>query len=240
VPLVDAQLPESSNKLLAKLMPSDFGLLAPHLEPVALKVRQELEHPGVGITEVYFPQQGLLSIVALLPRGRDIEVGIVGRDGMSGVAIVQNDDQSPFSTFVQIEGSALMIKARILRDVLDQSATMSAFFNRYTRTQAIQVASTALANGRSKLEERLARWLLMVQDRIDSDRIGLTHEFLAIMLGVRRPGVTVALHILEGRGLVRSNRGEILIRDRDGLIELADGAYGIAEDEYRRVMGMAS
>ena len=188
----------------------------------------------------FFPEEGLLSVIAMLPRNRDIEVGIIGRDGMTGVASTQDDDQSPFTTFVQIEGTALAIDVAPLRQALAASPGMRAFFSRYARSQAIQVASTALANGRSKLEERLARWLLMVQDRIDDDRITLTHEFLSIMLGVRRPGVTVALHILEGKGLIRSNRGEILVRDREGLIELADGAYGMAEDEYRRLMGMTS
>lgn len=231
---------EHRNKLLASLAPSDLALLQPHLRPVAMHLRQEMERPGEIITSVIFPESGLLSVIAMLPRSRDIEVGIIGRDGMTGVALMQDDDQSPFTTFVQIEGRALAIDAEPLRQALDASRSMRAFFGRYVRSQAIQVASTALANGRSKLEERLARWLLMVQDRIDDERIVLTHEFLSIMLGVRRPGVTVALHILEGKGLIRSNRGEILIRDREGLIELADGAYGMAEGEYRRLMGMPS
>jgi CRP-like cAMP-binding protein len=237
---VDDQRSEYRNKLLANLLPDDIDLLSPHLELVTIKLRQEIERPDTPITEVFFPQQGLLSVVAVLPRNRDIEVGVIGCDGMSGTAIVQSDDRSPFSTFVQIEGTALKLDAQILSQALAKSTTMRSFFNRYVRSQAMQVASTALANGRSKLEERLARWLLMVQDRLDSDKVTLTHEFLAVMLGVRRPGVTVALHILEGKGLIRSNRGEVLIRDREGLIELADGAYGTAEGEYRRLMGMPS
>lgn len=228
------------NKLLANLVPDDLAVLAPHMQQVRLAQRQEVEQPQKGITEVFFPEEGLLSVIASLPRGRDIEVGVIGRDGMTGTAVVQDDDQSPFLTIVQIKGSAFSIEANILRDALAESATMRGLFNRYTRSLAIQIASTALSNGRGKLEERLARWLVMVQDRIDSERIVLTHDFLAIMLGVRRPGVTVALHILEGKGLVRSVRGEILIRDREGLVELADGAYGLAENEYRRLMGMPS
>ncbi|HEY4201039.1 MAG TPA: Crp/Fnr family transcriptional regulator [Devosiaceae bacterium] len=232
--------PIEQNKLLNLLAPSDLALIEKHLHVVSLLHGEEVEAPDKVIDQVYFPISGLLSIVTTLTRERDIEVGVVGRDGMTGVAILQDDDRSPFSTFVQIKGSALQIEAALLRTALLQSPTLATRFHRYARAQTIQIASTALANGRSKLEDRLARWLLMVQDRIDSDRIDLTHEFLAVMLGVRRPGVTVALHILEGKGLIRSNRGEIVIRDRDGLIELADGAYGLPEREYQRLMGTSS
>lgn len=228
------------NKLLASLVPDDLALLLPHLDRIDMPQHQEMERPGEIIRRVVFPESGLLSVIAMLPRSRDIEVGIIGRDGMTGIALTQDDDQSPFTTFVQIEGHGLAIDAAPLREAIEARPAMRKFFSRYARAQAIQVASTALANGRSKLEERLARWLVMVQDRIDSDHIGLTHEFLSIMLGVRRPGVTVALHILEGKGLVRSKRGAIIIRDREGLIELADGAYGMPENEYRRLMGMPS
>ena len=237
---MDDQRTKYQNNILASLTPSDMALdrAAPRLGDNEIAPADRA--PNARITEVYFPQSGLLSVVAALPRDRDIEVGLVGRDGMSGIALAQDDEQSPFLTFVQIEGEAFRLTAEALRQALVKSPTLRGTLNRYARTQMIQIASTALANGRSKLEERLARWLVMAQDRIDSDKITLTHEFLAVMLGVRRPGVTVALHILEGKGLIRSNRGQILVRDREGLIELADGAYGMAEGEYRRLMGMPS
>jgi CRP-like cAMP-binding protein len=182
-------------------------------------------------------ESGMASIVAKMARGRDIEVGVIGREGVTGSAIVQGDEQSPHHTFVQLEGAAIRLGASEFRTALSQSGSMLAVLNLYARALGIQVSATALANGRSKLEERLARWLLMVHDRMDGDRFGLTHEFLAVMLGVRRPGVTVALHILEGKGLIRSNRAEIIIVDREGLIVLADGAYGIPEREYERILG---
>jgi CRP-like cAMP-binding protein len=178
----------------------------------------------------------MASVVATMQRGRDIEVGVIGREGMTGSAIVQGDDRSPYHTYVQVDGSAFRIGFDDFRDALRQSPTMRAVLTLYVRVFAIQVSATALANGRSRLEERLARWLLMVHDRTDSDRFAITHEFLAIMLGVRRPGVTVALHILEGKGLIRSNRAEVVITDRDGLVELADGAYGLPEREYHRLL----
>ncbi|WDR07216.1 Crp/Fnr family transcriptional regulator [Devosia rhodophyticola] len=228
------------NKLLAILKPEDQAFLAEHLEPVTYVQKDEVERPGTIIESVIFPETGLLSVVAHLPEGRDIEVGIVGRDGMSGTGVVQFDEYAVFSTFVQIEGRGLKLDVKTLRVALAQSISLNIILNRYARSFAIQIGSTALANGRSRLEERLARWLVMVQDRIDSDKIAITHEFLSIMLGVRRSGVTDALHILEGRGLVRANRGEIIIRDREGLIVLGDGAYGMAELEYQRIMGMPS
>ncbi|RUT31456.1 Crp/Fnr family transcriptional regulator [Arsenicitalea aurantiaca] len=229
-----------ANRLLKLMTEEDVHLLRPHLEPVMLETREVLEAAHEPIRRVYFPEDGLVSVVATLPRGRDMEVGIIGRDGMTGTAFVQHDDRSPHTTIVQAPGAALVMEPAALRDAMDRSPTLTALLHRYARALTMQIASTALANGRSKLEERLARWLVMVQDRLDTDRFAITHEFLSVMLGVRRPGVTVAMHILEGKGLIRSVRGAVQIKDRDGLIELADGAYGMAEGEYRRLLGIRS
>jgi CRP-like cAMP-binding protein len=224
------------NQLLTILNPHDLAFLEPRLERVPLKSRDTLEAAATPITHVYFIEDGMASIVASMSRGRDIEVGVIGREGMTGTALVQGDDRCAFHTFVQIEGSAWRIGAADFDAALAQSGSMQSTLNLYARALSTQVCSTALANGRSKLEERLARWLLMVRDRMDGDRFELTHEFLSVMLGVRRPGVTVALHTLEGKGLIRSNRGEIIVVDRDGLIALADGAYGLPEREYDRML----
>jgi CRP-like cAMP-binding protein len=234
---MSADRPAYRNEILALLSAEDLALVEPHFERVLLKARDTLEAPDSPIEHVYFIESGVASIVAKMVRGRDIEVGVIGREGVTGSAIVQGDDQSPHHTFVQLEGVAVRLGADQFRTALVRSGTLPAVLNLYARALGIQVSATALANGRSKLEERLARWLLMVHDRMDGDRFSLTHEFLAVMLGVRRPGVTVALHILEGRGLIRSNRAEIIIVDREGLIVLADGAYGIPEREYDRLLG---
>jgi CRP-like cAMP-binding protein len=229
--------PSYRNQLLSGLTPADLALLEPHLETVVLNVHDTLEAPGTAITHAYFIEAGIVSIVAEMPRGRNIEVGIIGRDGMTGVAIVQGDWQTPNTTFVQMTGSASRIEAEAFRATLQRSPTLGARLNLYARALGLQVSATALANGRSKIEERLARWLLMIQDRTDGNHIALTHEFLASMLGVRRPGVTVVLHILEGKGVIRCNRGDITILDRDGLIVIADSAYGAPEKEYDRLLG---
>jgi CRP-like cAMP-binding protein len=229
--------PAYRNLLLSGLTPADMALLEPHLETVLLNVRDTLEAPGAPITHAYFIEAGIVSIVAEMPRGRNIEVGIIGRDGMAGVAIVQGDWQTPNATFVQMTGSAFRIEAEAFRATLQRSPTLGARLNLYARALGLQVSATALANGRSKVEERLARWLLMIHDRIDGKHVALTHDFLASMLGVSRPGVTVVLQILEGKGLIRSDRGDITILDREGLIVIADSAYGAPEKDYERLLG---
>jgi CRP-like cAMP-binding protein len=231
--------PDHNNQLLTALGIEDLALLTPMAELIALNVRDTLEPPDEPIKHVYFIESGIASIVATMSRQRDIEVGVIGREGMTGTSIIQGDDRGPNHTFMQVAGSATRIGVDDFTSAFRQSPSMRALLNLYTRAFAIQVSATALANGRSKLEERLARWLLMVRDRMDTDRFGLTHEFLAVMLGVRRPGVTVALHILEGKGLIRSNRGEVIILDRDGLMDLTDGAYGLPEREYDRLFQIA-
>ena len=179
-------------------------------------------------------------MVAVGDRLRDqrIEAGIFGRDGMSGTAIVLGSDRSPHETFVQIPGAALRIEADALRDAMGRSQPLRQALLLYVQVLLVQVAHTVLANGSGKIEERLARWILMSHDRLDGDEIALTHEFLSLMLGVRRAGtVTVATHLLEGQGLIRATRGLIRVTDRAGLEELADGSYGVPEAEYRRLIG---
>jgi CRP-like cAMP-binding protein len=139
---------------------------------------------------------------------------------------------------MQSEGSAYRFNFETVSRAIDERAPLRRLMLRYARSFTIQVAATALANGRSKLDERLCRWLLMVSDRV-GPRFPITHEFIALMLAVRRSGVTLALQILEGEGLIRAGRGIITIIDRDGLIEGSNGAYGFAEREYERLMGVS-
>jgi CRP-like cAMP-binding protein len=144
--------------------------------------------------------------------------------------------RSPHEAFVQLDGSARRIESNRLRQAMRESTALSTLLLHFVHVFTIQVSHTALANGRAKIEERLARWLLMMHDRIDGDEAPLTHDFIALMLGVRRPGVTDALHALEGKGLVRSTRGVIRIVDREGLEALATGIYGAPEAAYERLI----
>jgi CRP-like cAMP-binding protein len=138
---------------------------------------------------------------------------------------------------VQCAGRGLRISAQRLREAMDKSAAIRNVLLQYGHAFVLQMSYTAIANGRSKLEERLARWLLMAHDRVDGDTLPMTHEFLSLMLGVRRPGVTLALHLLEKDGLIQASRGAILIADRRGLEQISNGAYGKPEAEFQRLFG---
>ncbi len=211
--------------------------LEPHLRTIPLEVRRSFSEPNVPIREVCFPDSGIVSVVARVGNGRSIETGLVGFEGMTGLPIVMGADRWPNETYVQMPGYGRVIDTDILRQALAASPSMSARFMRYAQVFMVLTGQTALANGRAKIDERLARWLLMASDRLERDEMPLTHEFLALMLGVRRPGVTDALHRLEGDLLIRARRGSITIRDRDGLERAANGSYGVPEAEYRRLFG---
>jgi len=224
------------NRLLNKMGACDFALLARHLEMVALKERQIVEVPGKPITHVYFIETGIVSVVAVNAEDHRIEVGVIGKEGMSGVPLVFGDDRAQHSAYMQIGGSGRRIPAAAFLDAMKQSASLRALMLKSAQGFMIQTAHTALANGRAKLEERLARWLLMAHDRLDSDAVPLTHEFLAVMLGVRRAGVTVALHSFERRGFIATRRGQLTLIDRAGIEQVAGSFYGIPEAELKRLM----
>jgi CRP-like cAMP-binding protein len=229
---------ESGNWLLQTLAESDFGLLQPHLRRTDLKVRDNLYEPDQPIEHVHFLEAGVASIVSAQEGGEQIEIGLYGRDGMSGSAVVLGAGQSPHGSMMQVDGAtSLRIHSDRLADACDESRSLRNLLLRYVQTLALQAAQTAAANAHYALPERLARWLLMCHDRVEGDEIPLTHEFMAMMLGVRRSGVTVTLHTLEATGAIRARRGLIVVTDRDRLEEIAGDSYGEAETEYRRLIG---
>jgi CRP-like cAMP-binding protein len=227
---------EVRNRLLAKLSPEDWVLVAPHLESVALKERQVVEVPHKPITHVYFMETGVVSVVAVNEEDHRIEVGVIGREGMTGVSLVMGDDRAQHSAYLQIGGNGWRMPAAAFIEAMNRSASLRNLMMKSAQAFMIQTAHTALANGRAKLEERLARWLLMAHDRLSSDAVPLTHEFLAVMLGVRRAGVTVALHSFERRGLISTRRGQLTLVDRKGIEKVAGSFYGIPEAELKRLM----
>ena len=220
----------SRNQLLAVLPDADRDLLRPHLEFVGLDVHQVLEEPGDLTSHLYFIESGLVSIVGIAKPNHRIEVGMIGYEGVTGFGVVLGNDRSPNELLVQSAGSALRISTPALRKIMASSQSFTSTLLNYVHTFMVQGSQTALANGRGRLDQRLARWLLMWHDRIQSDEFPTTHEFLALLLGVRRAGVTVALHELEGRGLIRSLRGRVRIVDRPGLQLAASGRTSIAAD----------
>nr|WP_286198683.1 Crp/Fnr family transcriptional regulator [Mesorhizobium sp. BR1-1-16] len=215
----------------------DLAVLKPGLERVSLDMRMNLQLPGRVIERVYFPESAIASVVAVGGDDSRIEIGLVGYEGVSSLAVVLGDRRSPHEIFIQLPGSGFELPANTLTSAMEESPSLRTLMLSYAHAFTIQVSWTALANARLKLEGRLARWLLMSQDRAEGDELPLTHEFISVMLGVRRPGVTVALQILEGRGLIRAVRSRIHILDREGLEESAKGFYGIPEAEYRRLIG---
>jgi len=219
----------SSNRILSRLSREDFALLEPHLEPVNLPVRKQIETPKKRIDQIYFIESGFASVVANGTSKPSIEVGIIGREGMTGLGVVLGNDRPPHETFVQVAGQAQRISAAKLRAADQQSSTLHRAMLRYAQTFLHQATTTALANGRSKIEERLARWLLMAADRIDGE-LPLTHEFLGLMLGTYRPGVTKAVQALEKEGLIAARRSAITILNRRALEKRSNGTYVPAKD----------
>jgi CRP-like cAMP-binding protein len=178
----------------------------------------------------------MASVVGRGARRKELEVGIIGSEGMTGIVVVLGNDRSPNSTFIQVAGAGQRIASDDLRDAMRERPSIQIAFLRYVQAMMVQTAQTAIANASANIEERLARWLLMSHDRSEDDEVRVVHEFLALMLGVHRPGVTVAIHSLEGRKLIRGERGRISIIDRAGLQQLAGASYGVPEAEYERLV----
>jgi CRP-like cAMP-binding protein len=215
----------SSNRILSRLSREDLALLEPHLEAVDLPARKSLEKRKKRIDQIYFIESGFASVVANGTSKPSIEVGIIGREGMTGLAVVLGHDRAQHDTFIQLPGKALRMSADSLRQANDRSVSLHREMLRYTNAFLMQTTTTALANGRSKIEERLARWLLMAHDRMDGDELPITHEFLGMMLGSPRPGVTLAVQALEKEGLIDAQRRSITIHDRKALEKRSNGTY---------------
>jgi len=183
------------NRILSKLSADNLALLKPDLEPVELPLRRVLETPDQPITHSYFIEYGLASIIAS-NKNKKLEVGLIGCEGVTGLPIILGNDRSPNETFMQVAGHGVRVPAQKLREAIAQSRSLELGLLAFAHSFLNQTANTALSNGTATLEERLARWLLMASDRLRGDEVPLTHEFLSLMLGVRRAGVTVALNYL--------------------------------------------
>jgi CRP-like cAMP-binding protein len=226
----------TSNRILRNLTPDARALIWPHLARVDLPLRRHLETPNKAIPFVYFIESGFASVVAS-SGANVIEVGLIGREGMSGLAVLMGSASTTNATYMQLAGSGVRIAAETLQAAVDENKVLRTALLHYAHAFVVQASQTALANGRVKVEERLARWLLMAHDRVDGDSVGLTHEMLSVMLGVRRAGVTTVLAQLQEKGLVRIRRGAIDIVNRKGLEKLSRGTYGVSEREFQRLFG---
>jgi CRP-like cAMP-binding protein len=213
------------NRLLASLPRKSYTELLPGLADVSLVFGDVLYEPGARIRDVYFPQKSVVSLLTVVD-GRDaLEVGLVGREGMVGIQLALGVDVSPVRALVQGAGPAMQMSAVHFRKAFDASAALQRGLYRYTHGLMAQITQTAACNRFHRVEARLARWLLMTRDRVDSAQFRLTQEFLSHMLGVRRVGVTEAASALQERGLIEYSRGNILILDHKGLEAAACSCY---------------
>jgi CRP-like cAMP-binding protein len=230
---------ETGNILLNTMLPDDFALLEPHFHRTELPARFQLHEAGHKTDKIYFPEDGVISIVAVALDGKQCEVGLFGREGMSETATVMGTDHSPFEAYVQAVGvSAMRLPVKVLTEAMVKSSTLRLHLLKYAQAMTIQLSSSIAAAGQT-IDQRLARWLLMFHDRVENDTLPLTHDLIAIMLNVRRPGVTEAISVLSDSHLITTRRGKIDINDRPGLEHLAAGGYGLAEAEYERLVGVA-
>jgi CRP-like cAMP-binding protein len=232
-----AKPPPPQNKILAALPGKEYDRLSAHLTPVSLNSGETLYEMEGRIKHVYFVNRAVVSLVTHMEEGTSVEVGLVGNEGMVGLSIVMGDDVSPNHAIVQIADGAMRMTTGELRKELKRGGQLQNLLLRYSLTLLKQVSQTAACNRNHNLGERLARWLLLCQDRVGGDELRLTQEFLAQMLGTRRSRVSEAAIILQHAELIRYSRGIITILDREGLEEFACECYRVVKAEFDRLFG---
>ncbi|MDZ8260371.1 Crp/Fnr family transcriptional regulator [Nostoc sp. ChiQUE01b] len=230
-------LEQPANNLLAVLPPADYERLVPHLKLVPLPLKKVLYEAGEPIAQVYFPNKAVVSIVTTMEDGSTVEVGIVSNEGMVGMPVILGDDTTTTTAFVQIPGVAMQMDADILRSEFNRGGAIQSLLLRYVQAVYTQIAQGVACNRLHKLERRLARWLLTVSDRLESEEFPLTQEFISQMLGVRRAGVTEAANILSEAGMISYHRGQINILNREALEKTSCECYQIIENEFVRLLG---
>lgn len=224
------------NRLLAALSPADFGRLAASLTPVTLTLKQFLVTADEPIEAAYFVETAMVSYLAYLADGEALEVGLIGCEGMVGLPLVLGVDRASVGAMVQMGGTALRISPSALRQAFNDSEAVRTLLLRSMQALHAQVSQTAVCNGCHSLQERLARWLLMAHDRAKDNQFPMTHEFMAMMLGVRRSGVTVIAGSLKQAGLISYTNGHMTILDRQGLEAAACECYGTIQRQYEQLL----
>ncbi len=225
------------NRLLSLLPQAEFDAVVADLSPVELPRGTIIAHAHEAIEHVYFLCSGIGSVVTVSTEGQRAEAGMFGREGFAPTSGGVGGAMSYHEVTMQIAGEGFRMPVEALMKLLPSKPSFSGLLSRFIQTFATQISYTALAGANFRVDQRLARWLLMCHDRLDTDEIPLTHSIISRMLAVRRPSVTNAIHILEGQKLVVAERSRITMRDRKGLEEFAGGAYGEAEEEYRTLIG---
>jgi CRP-like cAMP-binding protein len=220
----------SKSMVLSNIPLEELDSLRPHLEPIDLPQYFILHEQSGETSHIYFPQDGMVSLVVLANDGRSVEVSVVGREGVVGLPRLGGMTKAPYRAISQIQGTAQRVRFDVLEGLLPAMPGLQSAFSRYTLLQGLQMAQTAACNRLHEINQRLARWLLMCQDRVNRDKLLLTHEFLAQMLGAGRPTVSLAAGMLERAGLIHNVRGAINILDRPRLEQNACECYAVMRD----------
>lgn len=225
------------NQLLAALPTEEYKRLVDNMEAVSLKLKQVLYEPNEPIQHVYFVKSGVVSLLNLMEDGTIVEVATIGNEGMAGLPVFLGADKIPGMAIAQIPGDAWKMRVDVFKDKVTPSSPLHDLLQRYTQALFNLIAQSAACNRLHSAEERMCRWLLMTQDRVEQDSFPLTQEFLSQMLGVRRPTVSVTAAILQKAGLIGYSRGKITILDREGLKAACCECYEIVKAEFERLVG---
>jgi len=235
------ELPDAHhNQLLSALSAEEYQRLLPLLQPVTFSLGEVLYESSARLEYVYFPTSAVVSLLYTMADGTTAEMGLVGNDGMVGIALFLGGETTPNQALVQIAGDAFRMKAKVLQEEFARAGPLQIALLRYTQALITQISQTAVCNRLHSVEQRLCRWLLLSYDRVKSDEILMTQEFLSNMLGGRRESVTVAAGRLQDAGLIHYSRGHIKILSRHGLEETVCECYQTVKYEYDRLLGPGS
>jgi len=228
-------LDPARNTILNALPPDELARLRPMLTPVRLKRGIVLEEEHAEIPNVYFPTEGVASIVAVGDNGESVDTTMIGREGMTGLAVFLGTGQMPVRTMVQVPLEGFRLSSSTLRDELERGGKLVNLLQRYTQVVMVSMAQLILCNRMHRLDQRAARWLLQVDERVDESPFDVTQEFLAQMIGTQRPPLSLAVSQFKDAGLIGYSRGRIKITDRDGLLKRSCGCIAIMHEEERRL-----
>jgi CRP-like cAMP-binding protein len=224
------------NQLLAALPDDEYEILLPYLEAIAMPLGHVMYESGSKMTHAFFPVSSIVSLLYVMESGASAEIGVVGNEGLVGISLFMGGGSTPSRAVVQSAGTGFRLQARIVKEQFEESVALKHLFLRYTQALITQMTQTAACNRHHSLDQQLCRWLLLSLDRLSGNRLLMTQELIANMLGVRREGVTEAALKLQRAGLIRYTRGDIEVLDRPGLEQRSCECYKVVKEEYDRLL----
>ena len=225
------------NHLIAALPIDEFTRLKSNLEPVTLSLGEVIYESGEQLEHIYFPTTAIISLLYIMENGSTAEIGMAGNDGLVGIALYMGGSTTPSRAVVQSAGNAFRMASKALNDEFSLGGVFQKVLLRYTQSLMTQISQTAVCNRLHSVEQQLCRWLLINHDLLQSNKLIMTHDLIANMLGVRREGVSIAAGHLQKQGLIKYVRGTITMLDRPALERAACECYGVVKDEYDRLLG---